>query len=103
MTPEGKVKAAISRVLSRYHLYTFMPVPSGYGASSLDYIICYHGMFIAIEAKKPGGKMTNRQKMIAEKIRAAGGTVFLIEGENGLDELKEFLEHHHAGPCKPEA
>lgn len=103
MTPEGKVKAAVNRVLSRYHLYTFMPVPSGYGASSLDYIICFHGRFIAIETKKPGGKMTNRQKLIAEKIRAAGGTVFLIDGELGLEELKEFLEHHHAGSCQSEA
>jgi hypothetical protein len=103
MTPEGKVKAAVSRVLSRYHLYTFMPVPSGYGQSSLDYIICFRGLFIAIEAKKPGGKMTNRQKMIAEKIKAAGGRVFLIEGENGLNELKEFLEHLHASSCQSEA
>lgn len=103
MTPEGKVKAAINRVLSRYHTYTFMPVPGGFGASSLDYIICYHGLFVAIEAKKPGGKMTNRQKMIAGKIRAAGGRVFLIEGENGLAELKEFLEHHHAGSRQSEA
>jgi penicillin-binding protein-related factor A (putative recombinase) len=39
-----------------------MPVPSGYGESTLDYIGCYKARFFAIETKKPGGKLTPRQQ-----------------------------------------
>lgn len=91
MTPEGKVKAAVNRVLARYKkIYRFMPVPYGYGASSLDYLICVRGRFLAIETKAPGGKPTDRQKMIINQIRAAGGTVFVIDGDTA--DLETFLE-----------
>jgi hypothetical protein len=57
MTPEGKVKAAVNKVLARYKkIYRFMPVPYGYGESSLDYLICVNGRFVAIETKAPGKK-----------------------------------------------
>lgn len=92
-TPEGKVKAKINRLLDKYKgNYCFMPVPYGYGQSTLDYLICMRGHFIAIEAKAPGKKPTDRQKMIMEKIRAAGGAVFLIDGDDGLSQLQDHLE-----------
>lgn len=90
-TPEGKVKAAVNRVLARYKgVYRFMPVPFGMGASSLDYLICVRGRFLAIETKAPGAKPTDRQKMIINQIRAAGGTVLVIDGDTS--ELETYLE-----------
>lgn len=90
-TPESKVKTKINRLLDKYKgMYRHMPVPYGYGASTLDYLICFRGQFIAIEAKKPGGKPTDRQKMIIAQIRAAGGTVFVIDGDT--TELQNHLE-----------
>lgn len=65
-----------------------MPVPYGYGASTLDYLICMRGRFIAIETKAPGKKPTDRQKMVIEQIRAAGGATFVIDGDTSE------LEHH---------
>jgi hypothetical protein len=93
MTPEGKIKAAVNKVLASYgrEIYKFMPVPSGYGASSLDYILCVGGMFVSIETKKPGGKVTPRQHATARDIRDAGGKVFVIDSEAALSELIEFL------------
>lgn len=99
MTPEGKVKAKVNRVLSRYKgIYRHMPVPYGYGASTLDYLICVQGRFLAIETKAPGAKPTDRQKMIINQIRAAGGTVFVIDGDT--TELETYLESikHAANP-----
>lgn len=91
MTPEGKVKAKVNRVLSRYKaIYRFMPVPYGYGASTLDYLICYAGRFIAIETKAPGQKPTDRQKMIIRQMTAAGAAVFVIDGDT--TELENYLE-----------
>jgi hypothetical protein len=102
LTPEGKVKAAVKRILDKYKArYEFWPVPSGYGASSLDCIICFHGMFAAVETKRPGGKPTNRQKMVIRQITAAGGAVFVIDGENGeLERLIEWLEQYPKQPAK---
>lgn len=90
MTPEGKVKAKVNRLLDKYpDLYRFMPVPYGMGASSLDYLICYRGRFLSVETKAPGGKPTQRQEMIIETMRQAGGTVFVIDGVNGQYEVLE--------------
>ena len=56
-TPEGKVKVKIRKLLANYRpIYIFMPVPVAYQAASLDYLICYLGRFIAIEAKRGGNE-----------------------------------------------
>jgi hypothetical protein len=100
MTPEGKVKAAVNRLLDRYKsIYRFMPVPGGFGASSLDYLLCVNGRFLAIETKAPGKKPTDRQKLAIGQIRRAGGTVFVIDGENGeLQQLEEYMERTTHAP-----
>lgn len=93
MTPEGKVKKSVSKVLSKYKsLYVFMPVPGGFGASSLDYLLCVNGRFLAIETKAPGKKPTDRQNKLIAEIRRAGGTALVIDGEPGLQDLASYLE-----------
>jgi hypothetical protein len=90
-TPEGKTKKTISALLKSVPgMYFFMPVPSGYGESTLDYLGCYRGRFFAVEAKAPGKKPTDRQNMMIERMRRAGGTVFVIDGD--IAELKHWIE-----------
>ncbi|WP_245471280.1 VRR-NUC domain-containing protein [Bradyrhizobium genosp. SA-3] len=93
-TPEGRVKGAVNKVLARYpESYRYMPVPYGYGLSSLDFLICHYGQFIAIETKAPGEKPTARQEKIIAEIEHAGGRVFVIDGQPPqLAELEAFLE-----------
>lgn len=95
-TAEGLVKRKINKILSKYsELYAYMPVPYGYGPSSLDYIICIGGNFIAIEAKAPGKEPTARQIEIIRRIRLAGGKVFIIDGTaetNTLASLERYLD-----------
>lgn len=103
VTPEGKVKKMVNAVLGEFVktvmidgfvvevMYVWWPVPSGFGASSLDCIICYYGHFIAIETKAPGKKPTPRQQLCAAQIRAAGGKVFVIDGESGCNMLRDHL------------
>lgn len=93
-TPEGKVKKAVTKVLvehlsTRGGIYWFMPVPGGYGQSSLDYLGCANGRFFAIETKAPGKKPTPRQETMMDRIRAGGGRVFVIDGDT--TELKGWL------------
>lgn len=106
MTPEGRVKAKVKRLLDRYKAcYEFWPVPYGYGASTLDCLVCFCGRFIAIETKAPGKKPTDRQKMIVEKIRHAGGVAIVIDGDEGLAQLEDHLESikHATYPPSPQA
>ena len=94
MTPEGKVKARISRLLKNYKsLYSFMPVPMQYQAAALDYFVCYAGRFIAIEAKREGEDLTPAQKFCRKRIEEAGGLVFRVSNDEELFSLKTFLDN----------
>ncbi len=61
MTPEGKVKAAITKKLIEMGCWYYMPVGSGYGAPTVDYLCAYEGKAFGIEAKAPGKSPTPRQ------------------------------------------
>ena len=94
MTPEGKVKKKIKLLLDSYsgRIYYYMPVPSGYGRRTVDYLGCAKGIFFAIEAKKPGGKPTALQEGTLEDIRRTGGMVFVVDGDEGVAALKRWLD-----------
>ena len=90
-TPEGKIKKKVSTYLRSIDgLWYFMPVPGGYGQSTLDYIGCYRGRFFAIETKAPGNKPTERQKHIMQAILASGGRCFVIDSDE-LGELQLWI------------
>lgn len=91
MTPEGRVKKRVSALLkSTPGVYYFMPVPSGYGESSLDYIGCHWGRAFFVETKAPGKKPTERQMQTIASIERAGGRVFVIDGDT--TELEQWLK-----------
>lgn len=95
MTPEGKIKLAVKELLKPYQLagslYANWPVPGGYGSSTLDALLCFRGHFAGIETKAPGKRPTARQQLDIDMIRAAGGTVFVIDGVAGIEELRQWL------------
>lgn len=94
-TPEGKVKQKVTALLKSIPgLYYWMPVPGGFGESTLDYIGCYRGRFFAVETKAPGKKPTPRQQQMIALIERAGGKAFVIDGE--LTELETWLKDHHS-------
>ena len=84
-TPEGRVKGQINRAIKTLpRCYKFMPVQSGLGAKSLDYLLCINGLFVAIEAKAPGKDYTPLQREYKKEIEDAGGIVFLVDGPVSL-------------------
>lgn len=106
MTPEGKVKEAIKKwlrdhdcisaaeawkVIERGESYVgwyWMPVQGMYATKGVpDFIICYKGRFVAIEAKAPGESTTPNQDTQIEAITSAGGRVFVVSSVSMLDEL----------------
>lgn len=95
-TPEGKVKDKVRRLLKKYDgLYAYWPVPYGYGASTVDCLVCYRGVFLAIETKAPGKVATKRQAVVMGDIANAGGHVFLIDG--CTERLRTLLDQIKGG------
>jgi hypothetical protein len=90
-TPESKVKVKVRALLKKYGAYYHQPVMNGMGAPALDFHGCHRGRFYAIETKAGNKKMTPRQETTANNIRLAGGLAFLINEEEGMVELEEWL------------
>jgi hypothetical protein len=87
MTPEGKIKAEVKKILQSIGAWYHMPVPGGYGTNGCpDFICCIRGVFVAIECKAPG-KLKNtsaNQKLQLELINKAGGYAWVIDDPNVL-------------------
>jgi len=94
MTPEGRIKQKIDRLLDSYgkSIYYHKPVPGGYGTRTIDYLGCIKGVFFGIEAKKPGGKPTALQDGTLADIEAAGGFALVVNDDTSLAELKRWLD-----------
>jgi len=58
MTPEGKVKAKVKKVLAEVGAYYAMPMGTGMGSSGVpDFLVCKGGLFYGIECKANGNKI----------------------------------------------
>lgn len=93
-TPESKVKAAIKKWLSIRGIWSCMPIGTGFGASGVpDFICCWDGKLLAIEAKAPGKRAntTVLQDKQLERIKAAGGIAVVVDDVQQLDELEACL------------
>jgi hypothetical protein len=95
MTPEGRVKEKVKKLLKEYNVYYHMPVQNGMGKPSLDFVCCAKGRFLAIETKTDKGKLTLRQQATIDEMQKAGAIVLVIRGENDAETfniLQCFLE-----------
>lgn len=90
-TPESKVKARCVAQLKEMGAVYFYPVTGGYGASGVsDIVVCYEGLYIAIECKAGKNKLSELQKMFLEKVAAAGGLGLMIN-ESNVDNLSGII------------
>jgi hypothetical protein len=89
---ERTVKAAVRKRLKEIGAYQYWVVPFGLSETTLDVIGCYKGAFFGIECKRPGGKLTQRQKFVIENMRAAGALVFVIDNVGDANALFNRVE-----------
>jgi len=91
MTPEGKVKAKVVKILKELSVYYFYPVTGGFGRSGVpDIICCVNGYFFGIECKAGKNTPTPLQEAEMQKIRNAGGHT-LVVNELNIEDLREKL------------
>lgn len=93
MTPEGKVKKEIKAYLDSIGAYYFMPVQSGYGMKTLDFLCCSHGWFIAIEAKAPGKEPTKFQELTIAELQKAGAIVVVAHNAAEVEQAFSGLNY----------
>jgi Holliday junction resolvase len=92
MTPEAKVKKAVTKILKDRGAYYFTPVTSGFGQSGVpDIIACFHGKFVGIECKAGKNHPTALQQKNLDDIGKAGG-VSVVINENNIDNLVGILK-----------
>jgi hypothetical protein len=92
VTPEGRVKVAVRKVLNKHGIWYFMPVAGGFGVHGIpDFICCMGGRFLAIETKAPGkiGDTTANQKRVLKEIQMHEGLVLVVDD---AQQLEHFLE-----------
>ncbi len=88
---ERDIVAAIRKYLASLGGDVFFWKEHGgpYGTSGIpDIICCYRGRFLGLEAKLPGGRLTELQKRALERINAAGGIARRVES---VDDVKAVI------------
>lgn len=103
LTPEGRVKTAIKRALTKARVWFFCPVSNGMGRHGIpDFICCVPtvvtpdmvgttvGRFVAIEAKAKG-MLRNVSAMQASQIADIRSAAGVAEVVDGVDLLPAFL------------
>lgn len=99
---ERDVIAAIRRYLTSLgsDVFFFKEHGGPYGTAGVpDIICCYKGRFLGLEAKLPGGRLTELQKRSIERIHAAGGIACRVESVEDVKavirraDMERGLEH----------
>lgn len=83
LTPEAKVKKDIKKILDDRGAVYCMPATGGYGKSGVsDFLVCYNGRFISIEAKAGDGKTTALQDKWLGRVALAKGWPLVVREDN---------------------
>lgn len=92
MTPEGKVKKQVKKILDDVGAYHFSPMTAGYGRSGVpDIIACYKGKFIGIECKAGKNEPTLLQKHNMKLINQSGG-LSIVVNEGNIESLLTLVK-----------
>lgn len=92
-TPEGRVKAAVKKLLKDYGVWFFMPIGGPFARMGVPDFSCMApgGKAFFIETKAPGKlrTLTANQSNCHDEIRSVGGVVLVIDD---VAPLKEYLD-----------
>ena len=94
LTPEGKVKQKVAKMLKRYKLWFFYPAANGMGRAGIpDIITILAGKFVGIEVKADKTKKpTMLQQQCGRQIIAAGAQWFLVYDDQSLAVVEQYIQ-----------
>ena len=93
---ESLVQAKIIKYLQNRHAYVVKVITAS-KAGVADLLVCYKGLFIAIEVKAPGklGTQSELQKANATMVRASGGVSLLVDNLQDVIAFFDSLDSQH--------
>lgn len=65
-----------------------------------DRLVCYRGVFIAVEVKKPGGKPTRIQQFEIDQIKEAGGIAIVATDTDIVGLVLDYVDYLQTFPRK---
>lgn len=93
MTPEGKVKAHVKKVLDKYGAWYFMPYQAGFTRRGIpDIIGVLRGTMFAVEVKAAKGKTTALQERELETLRGHGCIAFVVASDEDVSVFEARLK-----------
>lgn len=108
MTPEAKVKKEVRSILKSLGAYYTQTVTGGFGKSGAsDFQVCLPvrmdeerlGLFVSIECKAKGGRLTPLQLQHLEHVVVAGGRAIVVD-ETGTGMMRMLLDAWLTNPPK---
>ena len=93
MTPEGRIKHRLNKMLNELGVWHFAPQSGIYGRAGIpDKIVCVAGQFVGIEAKKDSKTPpTALQLKCMVDIEKAGGACFVVYDDDTIDTVRSYL------------
>jgi len=94
MTPEGRVKEAVKKVMRKHGVWYFMPMQNGFGVVGIpDFICCIDGLFFTVETKAPGKRdnTTPNQQRVMREILEHGGYAIVADDAKQVEDYIIFL------------
>ncbi len=95
MTPEGKVKLQVDKMLKEFEpdLWFYSPQAGIYGKSGVpDRMVCYNGEMIGIEVKRDGKHgATELQIATMKAMSRAGAMCFVAWDAATVNMVREYL------------
>jgi hypothetical protein len=101
-TSEAREKRLIKHYLRRHGAYWHMPVKATrFGVKTVDMLVCFYGLFVAIEVKAPYKEPTKLQwgymrEVVGARGIALWGTTAAVIKE--LEAVRELIGDARPGP-----
>lgn len=90
MTPEGRIESYFVKQCKAHGLLCYkFTAPSTAGVP--DRIAIGNGRTVFVELKAPGEKPRALQRAIHRQIQAHGGTIFVIDTKDGVDDFIHLM------------
>ncbi len=84
---EQSIQTKIMAYLNKLGAYNVKTISTN-TAGTPDVLCCFKGHFLAVEVKRPGGKVSELQKHHLNRIKESGGIAVVAYG---IDEVRDAL------------
>jgi hypothetical protein len=92
-TPEGRIKAALDKMLKAERVWFYPPQAGPFGSAGIpDRVAVVYGMFVGIECKADASKKpTALQIKCMASIEDAGGKCFVVYDKETIEQVREWI------------